>query len=498
MTAASITADHYAKAFAAVVHGDKAAPIFAAAGLHSLSDVLCLQPSFATAVPIDSELIHLHNRLAAAGKVGTVTWPASFDKTSRILRSLVSAMASIKPAEMAAVAHAAAAGATAATGTTAAALPVPAAGTAAVDKKRGAELYEVAQRVHAREYHGSEMVKHEVVGKLNAGFLLRAPTGYALSEYGLHLKVLGTRKETYQMLGDTFVRQDAADKPVAVSSWEDMLLQMERRAEAKAVAGCFDVVQAAKNASVPAPMGKHVWDGSEIRWVEDSAGALVARAWSCYATPAGQALQVNALRELHRSQPHLKVSQLVTIDARVERRISDLILKGYTGDAACFEACVKSPELYSAANITPAEEGEAEASTDAAPAGGEAAKGKNKRKGGTRSDEDEVASLKRQLDQSKRHAENLKNGKAGGKGGKGGKGGYQQWHAPPWQQQQYGNWQQQQQGGGGGPPGGQVKCPDNICRDYNFKVNGCERGNACQKDHKCPQCGRAHPYRGNH
>ena len=318
MTAASITADHYAKAFAAVVHGDKAAPIFAAAGLHSLSDVLCLQPSFATAVPIDSELIHLHNRLAAAGKVGTVTWPASFDKTSRILRSLVSAMASIKPAEMAAVAHAAAAGATAATGTTAAALPVPAAGTAAVDKKRGAELYEVAQRVHAREYHGSEMVKHEVVGKLNAGFLLRAPTGYALSEYGLHLKVLGTRKETYKMLGDTFVRQDAADKPVAVSSWEDMLLQMERRAEAKAVAGCFDVVQAAKNASVPAPMGKHVWDGSEIRWVEDSAGALVARAWSCYATPAGQALQVNALRELHRSQPHLKVSDA----ARHHRRAS--------------------------------------------------------------------------------------------------------------------------------------------------------------------------------
>ena len=51
---------------------------------------------------------------------------------------------------------------------------------------------------------------------------------------------------------------------------------------------------------------------------------------------------------------------------------------------------------------------------------------------------------------------------------------------------------------GGGPPGGQVRCPDNVCRDYNFKVNGCERGNACQKDHKCPQCGRAHPYRGNH
>jgi hypothetical protein len=271
---------------------------------------------------------------------------------------------------------------------------------------------------------------------------------------------------------------------------------MKRRAEAKAVAGCFDVDAAAKARGEKPPAGEQVRPGSNLRFVAElPSGGHQAKQMNCYATPEGQLLELTAMQDLRRMQPDLSLTVLVAVDERVEQHIADLQAKGYTLDAAVYVACCKSPELYA----TAAKEALASAPKETA----ETPSGKLKpgKRASDRTPEEEGKAARNRIDQQSREIANLKARMAGGKGKGGGKGGgkgsQQLWQSqqfmPPWQMPNggggawnSGGWQQQQR----------VPCPDDHCKDYNFKVQGCTMLN-CQKFHKCCACGGAHPYRGN-
>ena len=94
--------------------------------------------------------------------------------------------------------------------------------------------------------------------------------------------------------------------------------------------------------------------------------------------------------------------------------------------------------------------------------------------------------MQRQLDNKDRHIQNLKSGKMSGKGKGGGNAAFQGWAANG------------QQGKGSGNQGRMLTpCPPDVCRDYNFKAEGCTRP-SCSFKHVCCSCGQAHPHRGNH
>ena len=164
----------------------------------------------------------------------------------------------------------------------------------------------------------------------------------------------------------------------------------------------------------------------------------------------------------------------------MQERIFDLMQLGATKDHAADETCVKTSDLYSlaaceSARATKDDDGE-----------------RGKDKGGGASKKREERSVDEQLAASKKHAADLANRNkkleagGGGKGWGGGKGkggkGKGGWGYDGWNQ------------GRGGAPGNGPHCPDNICKDYNFKVSGCAFGAQCRKRHMCPVCYLEHPW----
>ena len=55
-------------------------------------------------------------------------------------------------------------------------------------------------------------------------------------------------------------------------------------------------------------------------------------------------------------------------------------------------------------------------------------------------------------------------------------------------------------GNGGGPVLPNIRCPPNLCKNFNFKAVGCTDANCkfAANGHKCAVCGQNHPARGNH
>ena len=59
---------------------------------------------------------------------------------------------------------------------------------------------------------------------------------------------------------------------------------------------------------------------------------------------------MQAMKSFIEQNPHVSTEKIVScIDTPVQKRIANLLLKGYTRDAAVLQVCIKSPELYSPA-----------------------------------------------------------------------------------------------------------------------------------------------------
>jgi hypothetical protein len=493
---------HLAEAITlAINRGPLLKPALEALGLNTCAKVCAMKPSFLVGPNTPTDLAAALTELQAAPlPSGTSNkWAKA---TTAHLNQLVNF------ARLRLAAEAAAAAGTAVvppTGTLGAAPPpalaVPAAtlgATATVTPpsvaaaNEGFGLYELAEQVYGQQYTASDRVKYEVIGKLSRGMQAGRPVAYALNEYAKEYSVREAAQESFEFAGATFVSKDGSAAKVKVDTASAFLDQVDVRAHAYGVAGSFSAKLAATARHVAPPTAAQSWPESTKSYVTTSAaGAKSVAVLDCYASMAGQAVEAAALRTFFARNPHCTLAGIRAIDHAVESRVADEMLRGCTRDAAVQLACVKSPELYSAANLPP----ESDKSSTAAGADKAARK-----RADERSEDEQLTSAKRRIDQQVREIANLKGGK-GGKGGKGagkgggkggggwqqGQSGYQAWYPPP------------QVGKGAGPPNGGsgVPCPPDVCRDFNFKVSGCARPN-CSYKHTCAVCGANHPCRGNH
>jgi uncharacterized membrane protein YgcG len=509
--AAAIQSDFLLQATRAMKKGEALVPLLEVINVRSCAGLLAHRPSFASGTVADVDVAALAAGLqTATAKVasfkGTPLYKStkSEDAFKQGLRSMVMEARTLSLGVGPAIASAMASPATATVSTTSGS---GADAEAAVLKVRGQALYAEAEQVFATKFPAHSRVKYETVGRLNKYFLEGTPVGYSLVDYSLQLKVGTTKDEHYTMFGQTFVAKEAHTKSASVSTESDLLRQMERRAEARAAAGCFSASDAAKKRGVPPPSGDNVYAQNVVSFVRsttalDGSTKLTAESRDCFATTAGQALEVNAMRKFRERYPHISVNKCVSIvDAGVEERIADLMLDGATADAAVYTACVKSPELYSAANCDGKDEktSSSTAGEKDAPATEAGEKGKKK------TVDEQLAGAKRRLADYEREVSKLKSGGGRGKGkgggggghygGRGGYGGYAPFYPPsfppPW------NSPGAPPGGPRGPPSSGVQCPPDVCRDFNFKVQGCSNAN-CRYKHTCALCGQTHPWRGNH
>jgi hypothetical protein len=495
--------DFLKKALAdAITGGDLYAPYFQEASLGTCNTIIGVHRSFATAAPDMAAVTALKERLVAFREKATVVPKLPRAVTEMHLQKLIvqcnkqalaetAAASSVTPLGILPSAKVVPSMAKPVAGATA---PVAAATPTAADL--GFQQYEVAQLVHNHEYAASLRTRYEVIGKLTTGFMEGRPVAYKLGDFAKEYAVSTAKEETYEAFGQTWKAAEGATKTVKIFSVDDAFKQATARAEAYAVAGAFDAPDAASKRGAAAPK---VWPGSLTRYVDTTGAKMVARALDCYASVEGQSVEVKALRTFYDRNPHVQLAQLLAVDTAVEARIADEQLRGHTRDSAVQQACVKSPELYAVPS-------RAEPKADT-PGGGEAGddEARGNKRGRNRSKDEIIESAKRRIQQFEQQVQNLKSGR--GKGGGGGQwqGGGGQWQGGggQWQGGGGGQWQ----GGGGkggggkgagspGPPSG-VNCPPNVCRDYNFKVQGCGNSN-CKFQHVCAQCGRNHPFRGNH
>jgi uncharacterized membrane protein YgcG len=491
-------------------------PALAAAGIRSIPNMLAIDASFNTASPDMVQVNALRDKIEAAYKPNGAGGPAFMisKKPSRASEKLkliiveAQAHSAAYSAALTTLASTPAPGTTA-TGT-AAAVPTTAASvneTAAL-RALGQKLYTEAEVVFGRKFKAHERVKYETVGKLHRSFLEGTPVAYALGDYTLQLRVSAAKEESYTLFGETYVPKEAQAQRAKIESADDLLRQMTLRGEAHAVAGGFSAADAAKKRGVAAPAGDQVVVTSTLAFVRSSPGsggtAATASAESrdCYATLRGQMEQVDAMRKFRERHPHVSTTKCVAvIDAGIQERIADLMLEGSTADAAVHTACVKSPELYAVSQCETAGDATPDKGSDKSGIGGETAG--SKAGGKRKSAEQQLEGAQKRIADFEKQVANLKGGKGsrGGKGGGGyGGGGYG------------GGWGGGKGGGGWAypqpsaaygpsgprpPPANGVQCPPDVCRDFNFKVQGCTRAQ-CAWKHTCAQCGQQHPWRGNH
>ena len=429
---------------------------FKALGITSNATLLAYKSTF-IAFPDETELQELHADLVNANKkVATVKWPTEEEKGLKYLRTFLvkaRALTSIEGDTVVRLMVPAVA-----TTTAPVTAPVTHAKASEANKATGAKCYEAAEAIYQRSELNNDAearIKYEIVGALANAYKARAPISYPLTEYTLELHVSATKEETYEHMGRTFTAKEPGDKPLAIVTVPDMLRAMEARSRARTVAGSFDIddnaVEKAK-AKTPAEKRLTISDKKYI------VGASTIKTTSVFFSPEGQAYEIEAMNKFMERFPHVAVAKCVSvIDVGVQKRVANLLLEGYTGDAAVYQTCTKSPELYAASLVEGA---------------GNGADGKQIRDRKVKSEDDKETATKRRIEQQERQIKNLKAGKNGAK------------TAPI---------------GGARVPGATrapgPDCPPGVCKDYNFKFSGCPRGATCTLKHECAECGLAHPFR---
>ena len=526
----------FKQALDAIANGAATMPCFQQAGVAGLAALLNSHPAIsnpdAAADQFEEGLSTLSERLRAASLGSAAEWPDG-ERGKRYLRAIIANARLLLPKAIETAADIIAeslcpkipastggggigggggGGAAAATGT---------GGDGGGDAKATkAELHTIGKQLYGEswlvwpgltETDADKQVKFEQVGKLARANKRGEPVIIPLNEYQPELKVTSGKQEAYEAFGQKWVMEESSHSAVTIKDDVSLFAMMARRAECKAVAGTFDVPGHRDAEGLPALEGPQACDLSKVQYIRAGKVATMA----AFASPAVLRKEIEAMRAFRTRNPHVPTAQLVgVIDAGVQRRIANLKNQGYTEDAAVVEACVKSPELYSAALC----EGAPATTTTGARSDGDGdgvttstRDGKRKQ----RSTEEQEATFQKRLEQKDRQIANLKGGKnqprgpprggfggggfgGGGYGGGGGSGGGG-----------YGNNGYGGGGGGGGsqgqfagqprpPPGNGPACPAGVCKDFNFKGAGCTRGTACTYKHVCALCGANHPWKGNH
>ena len=465
--------DYLAKALSVVTNGEQLLPLFQAARITSITSLLAKHASFASNAVDTDALQILHQILAAKGMVGSVDWKASF-KTKKAgancLRSIVLEAQNqriAEQAEMAAIASAPHAASVASAGATTApaALAVPPTDTAAQQRIQAAALFVSAEKVFNTLYEADRRAKYEQVAKCHKGMMEASPFSQPLGEYTTNLSISTSTTESYTIFGQEWISREGAPRAATIGTDAELYRQMSLRAQTEVVAGCYDVLGNASDKGIAAPTGNKISAESTVLYVDtDAAGKMHACKMACNATPKGQAIQIEMMQVFRERHPHIPLAKVVScIDAGIQREIANCKMRGFTADAAVDHACKKCPELYAVSLV----EGAAGSANETDKTGD---KGGGKKR--ERTAAEAATANQRTIDQQKRQIDNLKSGKkTAGKGNGKDK-------APT-----------------GQPPG--PECPAGVCKDYNFKAVGCTRAN-CSYEHKCCQCGVAHPYKGNH
>jgi len=490
--AAAARVKHLTMALESVHHGEHLLPAMQRAGVSSLATLLAAGATFAEGAVSQTDLAAFSTVLNAAFRPGDKVRFTSNDAHKRMLHAIVLSARSLLPAEGTALAAA-----NAAVVSTIAAVAGPPSVTAdtakSVQAKTAVKLFTLASQVHGLHVSAHARVSYTKVAQLNAGNLDKSPVAFALSEYSLQLQVGSTKKEEFSFGDKKFVDVDGAAKEVAVTTMVALSEQMELRTQANIVAGCFDVMANAVARSDAPPTGDSIRTDSTIRYVVQNPTTLAFETaiMVCDATPAGQQIEILAMRAFLKRNPMVSLSRVINVvDGGIQQRIADYKMQGYTSDSAVWWACTKCPELYAPSLL---DQDTPDKTDSAARAEGKAAKGRS----ADRSPSEREAALKRQVENQERQMANLKKGKGGGKGKGawqgGGKGnGWQQPWAPPAMQ-----WAAP---GAPQPPGRfPTACPPDVCRDFNFKPTGCAQpAGQCRYKHICAVCAASHPHRGNH
>ena len=531
---ASITRDFWLKTLGAISNGEATAPLFAKASLRSIQDLLAFDPAFGISPAMMSlEATNAIQRAVALlqtrmiglneGEVGqTLQWPEGEEGTWCLAR-IIECAQHLRPVEM--QAHAAllaakhAAPAVNLDKPAAANSDKPAADDAESSKKlqaRGKALYEEARKIFPSSVPEdiAKRVKYSRVAEMRDTYTTGIPTIVPLGDFALEMAVgSGKKKETYVHMGKTYESHDPADKTVEIKDHPTLLRMMERRSACRLAAFAFDFgADAAAKGKEPKAY-PHTLESSHVQYI-DNAGAQAASVvtMNAYCTPEGTDREVEAMRTFLMRNPHAPTSKVLNVvDVGVQKAIAQYQQREYSFDAAVYQACVKSPELYSAALVAESGGGDADPQAVSAEPGEEAAT-VSKKRGGKRTASEQEAVYEKRLAEQQKQIANLKTGKKG----KGGGGGYGRGYGGDWADTRGGGQWQQWAGGDGGKGGGKgggwndggkggkggggkggIACPDYLCKAFNFSVGGCQLAN-CNRKHECPACGQNHPYRSNH
>ena len=287
-----------------------------------------------------------------------------------------------------------------------------AATTAAAEKATALKLFTKAESVFGSPLDADKRAKYEMVAKTHKAFTELAPVAYGLCEFQLQITAQATETVTYEMMGETYTKVKeggGGSNKSTVKNFEQMYELMRRRDQVNSVAGCFSFTQMCKDQGRAAPGPEDFTAASNKAYVgKNAAGAPMAESMDCFATPTGQVLKIQAMREFIERNPSVTPAQCINIiDAGVEKEIANLIMRGKSADKAVEEVCLRSPHKYAFSlveNSAPDREG----SEFGAGSGPPPKKGKGNK---DRTPEAAVEAQKRRIEQQERQIANLKNGK---------------------------------------------------------------------------------------
>jgi len=341
--------------------------------IRSAADLIAFKPSFRHA-PTVLEIEELQAALAALNAtITTVKWPDDSTKGCRLLRRLLYECESAAGAETRAT-YATLPGSAAPAGASPGAPKAPEKDPTAL-AAIGARSFEVAAKIYPAatlDLSASNRVKYELVGKLATAFAEGVPVTYALQEYVLQLTVTKPKDVTYEAFGQKWVSQEAHGKLAAINTIDDLERAMERRRQAVVTAGSFDIDQAKRCASARArgsrlrpravaPCAQRVvnhkrGDSSHVRARARSDKGLapayqgdlraptnkvqyidgnLVKTITVFASAEGTAAELKAMKAFRRRAPHASAATLVDkIDSKVQEAIWNMLLLGYTYDAA--------------------------------------------------------------------------------------------------------------------------------------------------------------------
>ena len=278
----------------------------------------------------------------------------------------------------------------------------------------GAKLYNEATKIFKEiPTLAADRVKYSVCAEMRAAWIEGCPFAHPLTDYHLELKCLGSKGTTYSAFGQEWTTKEAAEKSVEVKDLQTLRCQMQRRKYTRIVAGAFDVAECMRKRGEPMPEPPHIIPSSTVKYItkEDSASEYKVHTIVAFASPEWQELEIKAMDEFITRHPHISADAIVrTLDAKIQQELANLIMQGWTADAAVYQVCKKSPELYSAAQCETSSSGSSGASTST---GSTANASATKRKTSERSEAEQNEVLNKRLAQQEAQIKNLKDGKKG-------------------------------------------------------------------------------------